>query len=68
MDEYTSKGRKKYNILKVGNHLHISMLAKQAAVKTGEQECRILEIQLELETRNLTQSCLYIICYIKTSW
>ena len=49
MDEYTSKGRKKYSILKVRNHLHTKLVGK---LKDKSSEIIYIHNKQERDTQN----------------
>ena len=62
MGKPTSKSKHK---IKVGSHLQTNT-GKQAIVRRGKNECRILEKHFKLKTSNLKQIYIYIKHYIKT--
>ena len=62
MGKITGKGR---HTVKAGNHPHINMLSKAAAMKRREYRGRKWELHLKLKEQPL--KTIYIACYIKTS-
>ena len=54
-------------MIKVENYPHTNIISKPATMRRGEYKYKKLELHLKLGDQQL-KTCMYIHCYIKTSW